>query len=174
MCSSDLASLEPLIADRFGWLDVASKMRGQVDALDGLRSTFLAEGRTRVVVLGMGGSSLAAAVMGEAFNAHADGLRLSVLDSTHPGAVDSVARSHPTATSVCVVASKSGTTIEPRCFQQYFWRRAIEEVGANRAGDGFIAITDPGSQLGFIAAHDGYRRTLVNPPDIGEIGRAHV
>lgn len=161
------ASLEPLIADRFGWLDVASKMRGQVDALDGLRSTFLAEGRTRVVVLGMGGSSLAAAVMGEAFNAHADGLRLSVLDSTHPGAVDSVARSHPTATSVCVVASKSGTTIEPRCFQQYFWRRAIEEVGANRAGDGFIAITDPGSQLGFIAAHDGYRRTLVNPPDIG-------
>jgi glucose-6-phosphate isomerase len=161
------ANLEPLIADRFGWLDVASKMEGQIAALTGLRSTFLAEGRTRVVVLGMGGSSLAAAVLGDAFGVRPDGLRLSVLDSTHPAAVDAVARSHPTASSLFVVASKSGTTTEARCFQQHFWRRAIEEVGADCAGDGFIAITDPGSQLGAIAARDGYRRTFVNPPDIG-------
>lgn len=160
-------AVEPLLADRFGWLDAAPRMQGQVTALASLRSTLLAEGRKRAVLLGMGGSSLAADVMRDAFGVPSDGLVLSVLDSTHPDAVGAIAATHPPESSVFIVASKSGTTTEPRCFQQYFWQRAVAEVGNVRAGRGFVAITDPGSQLGAIAARDGYRRSFINPPDIG-------
>lgn len=161
------ASLEPLLAERYGWLDVASRMRGQVRALTQLRHDLIASGKTRAVLLGMGGSSLAADVMRDAFGTRDDGLTLSVLDSTHPGAVNAIGASHPTASTVFIVASKSGTTTEPRCFQQRFWHDANASVGATRAGDAFIAITDPGSQLGEIASRDGYRTVFVNPPDIG-------
>ena len=160
-------SLHPLLADRYGWLDVATHMHSHVGALTRFRDTLIANGKTRAVLLGMGGSSLAADVMRDAFGTRAGGLTLSVLDSTHPGAVDAIGASHPAASSVYVVASKSGTTTEPRCFQQRFWHDAIEAVGRAGAGDAFIAITDPGSQLGAIASRDGYRRVFVNPPDIG-------
>ncbi len=158
--------LEPLLADRYGWLDVATRMRPQVQSLATLRHSLVREGRTRAVLLGMGGSSLAADVMRDTFRSRAGALALTVLDSTHPSAVEAVAATHPPATTTYVVASKSGTTTEPRCFQQRFWHDAVASEG-ERAGDGFIAITDPGSHLATIAATDGYRRTFLNPPDIG-------
>jgi glucose-6-phosphate isomerase len=160
-------SLEPLLRQRYGWLDVATKMRGQVGSLDRLRRSFMTDGKTNAVVLGMGGSALAAVVMRETFGERPDGLTLSVLDSTHPDAITTAGAAHPPASSVFIVASKSGTTTEPRCFQQRFWRDAVSSAGARVAQDAFIAITDPGSQLGEIAARDGYRRTFINPPDIG-------
>jgi glucose-6-phosphate isomerase len=161
------ASLEALLADRYGWLDVASRMRGQSVALADLRRSFLAEGRKRAVLLGMGGSSLAADVMRSSFGVRTSGLELAVLDSTHPDAVAAISATHPASSSIYIVASKSGTTTEPRCFQQHFWHDAVASIGARAAGDAFVAITDPGSQLGAIASNDGYRRVFVNPPDIG-------
>ena len=160
-------ALEPLLRDRYGWLDVATKMRTQISSLTKFRKSLVANGKTHAVLLGMGGSSLAADVMRDAFGVQRDGLRVSILDSTHPGAVVAMRTSHPPASSVFVVASKSGTTTEPRCFQQHFWDDAVTSSGAQAAQDAFVAITDPGSQLGDIAAKDGYRRTFVNPPDIG-------
>jgi transaldolase/glucose-6-phosphate isomerase len=160
-------SLEPLLANRYGWLDVATRMRSQVSDLTRLRHALLTEGKTKAVLLGMGGSSLAALVMRDAFGERDDGLAISVLDSTHPDAVNAIGATHPAATSVFIVASKSGTTTEPRCFQQRFWSDAVTSAGFHRAGNSFVGITDSGSQLGAIAARDGYRRVFVNPPDIG-------
>ena len=147
-------------ADRLGWLDVHVDMFARVPQLYGLRDTLLAEGFTSVVVLGMGGSSLAPEVLASSGVLPAAGLPLVVLDSTDPEQVAAVEDAIDVQRTAFVVSSKSGTTIETRSHLAYFWEQVKD-------GSHFIAVTDPGTALERDARALGFREVFVNPPDIG-------
>jgi transaldolase/glucose-6-phosphate isomerase len=123
-----------------------------------------------VVLLGMGGSSLCPEVLSICCRAEAiGGLPLVVLDNTDPAAVLAVDRSGDLATTLFVVASKSGGTIEIQAFERHFWERvmALRDGEVAAAGAQFVAITDPATRLGQLAEDKRYRRTFINPADIG-------
>ncbi len=150
----------PELADRLGWLSVRETLSPQVDQL----AAFAREVRqrfSRVVLLGMGGSSLAPEVLWRSFGRHAEFPPFHMLDSTDPRAVRAVEEGGDVRTTLFVVASKSGTTIESMSFYRYFWER----TGA--LGSQFVAITDPGSPLEALALERDFRRVFLNPPDIG-------
>ena len=137
-----------------GWLDEPQRMLERVGELE----QFAADTAqfTHVVLLGMGGSSLAPEVLRRSFG----GDRLEVLDTTHPAAVQRVAEELDLDSTLFLVASKSGTTLETRCQLDFFWER----VGN---GEAFVAITDPGSELEGIAHERGFLRVFPGEPTIG-------
>jgi len=150
----------PEIRDRLGWLSVSDSMTEQAPVL----AAFAAEIRAsydRVVLCGMGGSSLAALVLAASVGAAPGYPALVVLDSTDPRAVAAVAHGGEIARTLFLIASKSGTTLESDCFFRYFW----EVAGAH--GPQFAAITDPGTPLAALGRARGFRRVFLNPPDIG-------
>jgi transaldolase/glucose-6-phosphate isomerase len=154
-----------IIANALGWLPVvewtlkqAPEIRSWVDTV---RSEF-----DHVVVLGMGGSSLCSEVVRRVFGTKSGYPALSVLDSTHPEAVKQLEAALDLKRTLFVVASKSGTTTEPVMFHRYFYDR-MKSIAGDRAGQHFIAVTDPGTQLGNDAKKDGFRRIFENPADIG-------
>jgi transaldolase / glucose-6-phosphate isomerase len=155
------------ISDRLGWLSVGGEMRAQVPRLKAFAQEVSDAGFTSVVVLGMGGSSLGAEVIGRTFNRPAGYPELIVLDSTVPACVQSVAKRIDLAHSLFIVSSKSGDTIEPTAFYRYFRKRVENVVGTERAGRQFVAITDPGSPLEVLAQEQRFRRTFLNAMDIG-------
>jgi len=137
-----------------GWLDEPLRLRERVLELEGF-AVDTADFR-HVVLLGMGGSSLAPEVLRRTF---AD-QRLHVLDTTHPAAVRRVADDFDLERTLFVVSSKSGTTLETRCQLDFFWER----VGN---GESFVAVTDPGSELERLAADRGFRVVFAGEPTIG-------
>ena len=147
------------IEDRLGWLTVSEPMLEHAGDLHAFAAQCRADGFTDAVLLGMGGSSLGPEVIRRSFGEIPDGLRLTVLDSTHPDAVLGVQDSIDLDKTLFVVSSKSGSTIETLSHYKYF----SELVGS----DHFVVITDPGSPLERLAAADGLRRCFLNPPDIG-------
>ena len=155
------------ISDRLGWLTVGEDMRGRVAELQAFADEVRGEGFEHVVVLGMGGSSLGAEVLRQIFGSAAGYPKLRVLDSTVPASVKAATDAIDCAKALFVVASKSGTTIEPNMFYKHF--RAITEkaVGADAAGGHFVAICDGGTALERLAGEHGFRRVFVNPSDIG-------
>ena len=149
----------PEIADRLGWLTVVGAMLDETATL----TAFAAEIRAscdRVVLCGMGGSSLAPEVLRRTFGSARGHPSLVVLDSTDPRAVAAAAAGDLTRT-LFLVSSKSGTTLETDCFFRYFWERA------RGRGDQFVAITDPDTPLARLARESGFRQAFLNPPDIG-------
>ncbi|MCB0971420.1 MAG: hypothetical protein KDA97_07880, partial [Acidimicrobiales bacterium] len=148
------------ISDRLGWLLSPGEIAGAAEEIGAVVGGCLADGLTDVVVMGMGGSSLFPEVLARSFAPRADRLRLHVLDSTDPAAVAHVAATLDPATTLYVASSKSGTTIETRSHLEFFW---------DRVGDGsrFVAITDPGSELGRLGRERGFRHVFENRPDIG-------
>jgi transaldolase / glucose-6-phosphate isomerase len=149
----------PEIEDRLGWLDVAAKMQAQLGDLVAFAKQLKSEGYTDAVLLGMGGSSLGPEVLRRSFGDQANGLRLQVLDSTHPDAVLAVEQSVDLDRTIFIVSSKSGGTIETLSHYRHFKAKAKPEQ--------FVVVTDPGSPLAALAASDGLRRTFENPSDIG-------
>ncbi|MGH2862428.1 MAG: bifunctional transaldolase/phosoglucose isomerase, partial [Solirubrobacteraceae bacterium] len=149
----------PEIEDRLGWLNVTETMLEQLPELTALRDELKGQGYTDAVLLGMGGSSLGPEVIRQSFGDIAGGLRLQVLDSTHPDAIAAVEASIDLAKTVFIVSSKSGGTIETLSHYAYFRAKAKPEQ--------FIVVTDPGSPLAATAERDGLRRTFLNPSDIG-------
>lgn len=147
------------VADRVGWLPVVAEMQAVVAELDAFAEQAVADGFTDAVVLGMGGSSLFPEVLNRSFDAHR--LRLRVLDTTDPAAIARVSRELDLATTLFVVASKSGSTIETRTQLEHFW----EVTGG--AGERFVVVTDPGSELGAWGREHGVRRVFENRSDIG-------
>ncbi|HEX9148604.1 MAG TPA: glucose-6-phosphate isomerase [Thermoanaerobaculia bacterium] len=133
--------------------------------LEGMAERFRA-GTDRVLVLGMGGSSLAPLVFASSFGQRPGYPRLEVLDSTHPESVLAAAESAPPERSVYVVSSKSGTTLEPNLFFDWFFARAEKDLGA-QAGKRFVVITDPGTQLEKLARSRGVEATVLSDPAIG-------
>jgi transaldolase/glucose-6-phosphate isomerase len=149
----------PEIEDRLGWLNVTETMLEHLPELVALKDELMAEGYTDAVLLGMGGSSLGPEVIHQSFGDVPDGLRLQVLDSTHPDAILAVEQSVDLAKTIFIVSSKSGGTIETLSHYRYFRAKAKPEQ--------FIVVTDPGSPLAARAEADGLRRTFLNPSDIG-------
>jgi transaldolase / glucose-6-phosphate isomerase len=125
-----------------------------------------ADGADRVVVLGMGGSSLAPLVFGRSFGRRAGYPELQVLDSTEPSSVLAVAEAGNLERALFVVSSKSGSTLEPNIFFDYFYDRVEKSLGA-RAGERFIVVTDPGSALEKEASRRRVRRIFPGDPKIG-------
>ncbi len=155
----------PEIENRLGWLDLPSTMAPKVGDLTQFGRDVASEGFTDVVVLGMGGSSLAPEVFQTTFG-NAEGYpRLTVLDSTHPAAVTALADALDLSRTLFVVSSKSGTTTEMLFFFYYFWAR-LTEAGIN-PGPHFVAVTDSGTPLERLAQKRGFRRVFSAPPDVG-------
>jgi len=152
-------------ANRLGWLDAPGAMRADAEHLAAFAHEVAAEGFTHAVLLGMGGSSLAPEVFRLTFGVSPGALELTILDNTSPAAVEQVARTHDLTRTLFIVASKSGGTIEVVSFERTFWERV--QAARPDPGRAFIAITDPGTSLGTLAASRGYRRTFINPADIG-------
>ncbi len=116
-----------------------------------------------VVLLGMGGSSLCPEVLAITFGVN----NFHILDSTVPAQVKAVENKVNLAKTLFIVASKSGSTLEPNCFKQYFYERVAETVGHENAGKHFVAITDPNSKMQTVAERDGFRQIFFGNPEIG-------
>lgn len=149
----------PEIEDRLGWLTVADTMLEHASELGRFAQEVKAEGFTDAVLLGMGGSSLGPEVIRRSFGELPEGLRLQVLDSTHPDVVLAVQESVEIEKTLFIVSSKSGGTIETLSHYRHFKTLA----GPHQ----FVVVTDPGSPLEQLARDEGLRRTFSNPPDIG-------
>jgi transaldolase/glucose-6-phosphate isomerase len=155
-----------IIKHSLGWLDFPRTVFEAAGEL----ATFArecAEEFTHVVVLGMGGSSLAPDVLRETFGQIAGFPKLHVLDSSDPAQIRSLEAQLDIAQTLFIVSSKSGTTTEPEAFFRFFFDRVAKKLGADSAGRRFIAITDPGTQLGKEAKEAGFLRIFENDPDIG-------
>ena len=148
------------IVDRLGWLSLVETMGERVAELEAFAKQVRADGFTQAVLLGMGGSSLAPAVLRQALGVADGALDLRVLDSTHPATIAAVERSVDVARTVFLVASKSGGTVETLSHLAYF----LAKTGG---GEQFVAITDPGTPLEALAHSRGFRSVFLNPPDVG-------
>ncbi len=155
------------ITNRLGWLDIASRMRSEIVKITDAVSALRDEGFTHAVLLGMGGSSLAPDVFRETFGQMEGYLSLTVLDSTDPGAVLSIARTLDPEKTVYIVSTKSGGTVETLSFFKYYYNLVASKVTRENAGKHFIAITDPGSKLEKLAEQYQFRETFLNDPNIG-------
>jgi transaldolase/glucose-6-phosphate isomerase len=141
-----------------GWLDEPMRMRGRVAELERFVEDLAAPGQIDTfVLLGMGGSSLAPEVLRRTFGADA----FHVLDTTHPAAIRRLTEELDLDATLFLVASKSGTTLETRCHLDWFWERA------GKRGEFFVAITDPGSELGTLARERGFVKVFEGEPTIG-------
>ena len=150
-----------------GWLSAPDDIARELNTMLAFAAEVRGDGLRQVLLLGMGGSSLCPEVLSETFGQLPGGPRMHVLDSTDPAQVLSVDASVDLARTLVIVASKSGSTLEPNIFHAYFYHRMVETVGVAQAGRHFVAITDPGSKLETVAARDGFRRVFAGAPSIG-------
>jgi glucose-6-phosphate isomerase len=155
------------ISNRLGWLHVAEAMSETSQRLRAFADEVRRAGYRRALLLGMGGSSLAPEVFLKTFGVAHGCIDLAVLDSTDPGAVLGHARSMKPQESLFIVSSKSGGTVEPLSFFKFFYSWVADGVGAERAGEHFVAITDPGSGLAALADRCHFRASFLNDPNIG-------
>ncbi len=147
-----------------GWLACPQAATAALGDLAAFAYDIAQSGITDVLLLGMGGSSLGAEVLG----AILPGTRkLHVLDSTNPDQVARVVGGVSLATTLVIVASKSGSTLEPSMMESYVWAQAVATLGQDKAGAHFVAITDPGSALVTLATSKNYRRLFLGDPQIG-------
>jgi transaldolase/glucose-6-phosphate isomerase len=149
-----------------GWLDIVERQLADLGPLRAIAEDARSGAFRHVLLLGMGGSSLCPEVLRETFGTTPGYPELLVLDSTDPVQVQDLGGRLDPRTSLFVVASKSGSTLEPEILRAYFFHTAQQALGT-AAGRHFIAITDPGSQLEKVAQRDGYRRIVHGVPEIG-------
>ena len=163
--SADSATQER-IKNRLGWLTIFEEMEGQVARLRDFADEVRKAGFTSAVVLGMGGSSLGAEVFSSDFTTASGYPELYVLDSTDPERVLMVHDGLDPRKTLYILSSKSGTTSEVQALFKYFWGQ-VQGARGERAGEHFIAITDPGTPLEDLAREHNFRRVWTNPADIG-------
>src|SRR5262245_9584129 len=163
--SSDPAR-QDRIRHRLGWLGVPEAMAPSLPGFRDFAGRVRAEHFTHALLLGMGGSSLAPEVMRQTLGARPGALDLTVLDDTAPGTVGEVLRAHDPRSTLVIVSSKSGSTLEVVSFEHraFAWQRDARGDGAGKA---FVAVTDPGTRLETLANQRGYRRVFAGVPDIG-------
>ena len=151
----------PELADRLGWVDLPEAMAARVPELNAIAAAAIGDGTDHVVLLGMGGSSLAPEVFASVLGVAAGHPPLTVLDSTHPDQIQAVADSIDPARTIFIVSSKSGGTLETISGFRFFWHAT--------GGDGnrFIAITDPGSSLEQLGNDRRFRAVVNAPSDVG-------
>ncbi|MFN0058142.1 MAG: bifunctional transaldolase/phosoglucose isomerase [Planctomycetota bacterium] len=150
-----------------GWLDIARQLGGTVSQLQNFAATVRAKGYSHALLLGMGGSSLGPEVLKLTFGAKRGYPKLEVLDSTDPAQVRAIEERIDLANTLFIVSSKSGSTLEPNIFKDYFFARLVERVGPVQAAEQFVAITDPGSQLERDARRDGFASVFSGVASVG-------
>ena len=149
-----------------GWLSIAERELAGIDALNDFAAEARRSGLSDVVLLGMGGSSLGPEVLAETFGRQPGWPRFHMLDSTDPAQVAALESAIDLGKSLFIVSSKSGGTLEPNVFLDYFLDRARSVVG-EAAGRRFVAVTDPGSSLEQRAGELGFQRVFLGDPAIG-------
>jgi glucose-6-phosphate isomerase len=157
-------AVQKTIAERLGWMSSPALMADSIERLQSFAAHVRGDGFTDVVLLGMGGSSLAPEVLRAVIGVAPGWPRFHMLDSTDPAAVRAAAT--PPKHTLYLLASKSGTTIEPNSLAAHFRQRLVD-AGVPRWGDHFVAITDPDTELDRRARSDRFRDVFLNPPDIG-------
>jgi transaldolase/glucose-6-phosphate isomerase len=154
-------------ANWLGWLDIIEDQIAHPIQLRGLAKEVWSAGYKDILLLGMGGSSLCPEVLRMTFGKTAGYPDLHVLDSTDPAQVKAFEKKIDIARTLFIVSSKSGSTLEPNIFKQYFFELTKQAVGADKAGSHFIAITDPGSKMQQVAEGDHFRLVFFGRPSIG-------
>ncbi|MGB5514024.1 MAG: bifunctional transaldolase/phosoglucose isomerase [Thermoanaerobaculia bacterium] len=154
-------------ASWLGWLDIVGQQGAEVEPLLEFSREIQDDELTDVVVLGMGGSSLCPEVLSQSFGPQEGHPRLQILDSTDPGQILTLEKSLDLATTLFIVSSKSGTTLEPNVFLSYFLEKMRQQPGVDDPAQHFVAITDPGSALQTLAETEGFRSIFFGVPEIG-------
>jgi len=154
------------IVNRLGWLDAPAEMLPQIKQIRAILEPLISDGIKDAVLLGMGGSSLAAEVFSEIFGSRPDYPRLHVLDTTDPALIASTAQKLELEKTLFVASSKSGKTLEITSLFQYFFNLVLKKLG-NAAGSHFILITEQGSPMVKMAQELSLRHTFLNNPAIG-------
>ncbi|HVN33058.1 MAG TPA: transketolase, partial [Thermoanaerobaculaceae bacterium] len=154
-----------VVARRLGWLDLPGRVRGTLSELERLAAGLAADGADTLYLLGMGGSSLAPAVLRE-IGGHLSGRELVVVDTTDPDRVSELLDSLDPKRAAVAAVSKSGTTAETSALLEIFWEAVRAGLGA-AAGRRFLAVTEPGTPLGRLARDRGFRTVLPHPVDVG-------
>ncbi|MSQ25773.1 MAG: glucose-6-phosphate isomerase [Dehalococcoidia bacterium] len=155
------------IADRLAWLDAPAAAAAHLPALSSFAAALRATAVNDVVLLGMGGSSLGPEVLRQVFPSAPGFPRLTVLDSTVPAWVRRVSRAVDPASTLFLLSSKSGGTIEVLSLYRHFRGLVETAAGPQAAGSHFAAVTDPGTSLAALAQRENFRRIWVNEPNIG-------
>ena len=150
-----------------GWLDIVDEQVAQHDTLQKFAKDVQARGFRHILLLGMGGSSLCPEVLRMTFGRIPHFPELHVLDSTDPAQVKAFEHQIDVTKTLFIVSSKSGSTLEPNIFKQYFFERAKQVVGADKVGSHFVAITDPGSKMQQVAEGDHFLHVFFGRPSIG-------
>lgn len=150
-----------------GWLGITDDQLAHLHHLTGIAEQIKNGDFTHALLLGMGGSSLCPEVIKMTFGKIEGFPEFHVLDSTDPAQIKAFEKKVNIAKTIFIVSSKSGSTLEPNIYKQYFFERAKEVVGAAEAGRRFIAITDPGSKMQRVAEEDGFRNIFFGLPSIG-------
>ena len=150
-----------------GWLGITEDQLAHRQHLEDIAKDVKSAGFKHALLLGMGGSSLCPEVLRMTFGIIGGYPELFVLDSTDPAQVKAFEGKVDIANTIFIVSSKSGSTLEPNIFKQYFFERVKQVVGADKAGSRFIAITDPGSKFEQVAQADGFRHIFHGVASIG-------
>ncbi|MGB6371941.1 MAG: bifunctional transaldolase/phosoglucose isomerase [Methylocella sp.] len=150
-----------------GWLHVVEQELADVERLLSFAEEVKQREFTSVVLLGMGGSSLGPEVLGETFGRRSGWPRFHVLDSTDPAQIKAIERAVDLGKTLFIVSSKSGSTLEPNIFMEYFFDRAGAVRGKDKAGEHFVAVTDPGSSLERRAKQLRFAHIFHGVPSIG-------
>jgi transaldolase/glucose-6-phosphate isomerase len=144
-----------------GWLDIVERESNDLQKYSDFASA--AREYSDIVLLGMGGSSLGPEVFSVTFGAK----NFHILDSTVPAQIKTLESRIDLRKTLFIVASKSGSTLEPNVFKQYFYERVSETVGRENAGKQFVAITDPNSKMQQVAERDNFKSIFFGDPEIG-------
>jgi transaldolase / glucose-6-phosphate isomerase len=150
-----------------GWLGITDEQIADAAKLKTFAAEVKAGGFSDVLLLGMGGSSLCPEVLALTYPQTPSFPRLHILDSTDPAQIKSVEKNIDLAKTLFIVSSKSGSTLEPNIYKQYFFERVQQTVGPGKAGTHFVAITDPGSKMQQVAERDRFRHIFYGVPSIG-------
>jgi len=150
-----------------GWLNITQEQIANLAIFRKLAQEVKKAKFRHVLLLGMGGSSLCPEVLRLTFGKIPGFPELHVLDSTDPGQIKALERKLDLRKTLCIVSSKSGSTLEPNIFKQYFFERITAKVGPEKAGSHFVAITDPSSKMQQVAETDHFRHIFAGVPSIG-------
>ncbi len=150
-----------------GWLTIVDEQLAHIDALKSIAADIKKAKFKHALLLGMGGSSLCPEVLRLTFGKIKGFPELHVLDSTDPAQIKAIEKKVDLKSTVCIVSSKSGSTLEPNIYKQYFFEQIKKKVGEQEVGNRFIAITDPGSKMQQVAENDKFRKIFFGVPSIG-------
>ncbi len=150
-----------------GWLTITEQQLAHVNELIQIAEDVKKARFKQALLLGMGGSSLCPEVLRMTFGKISGYPEMHVLDSTDPAQIQAMEAAVDLKSTICIVSSKSGSTLEPNIYKQYFFDRVKSKVGEKEAGNRFIAITDPGSKMQQVAEADKFRKIFMGVPSIG-------